>query len=178
MYVLYCAHLYMKYSLGVSNFLEEISILSHSVVFLYSLHWSLRKAFLTLLAILWNSAFKLVYLIFMKWSLVFPILLFSSISLHWSLRKAFLLLLDILWNSVFKWVYLSFFPFPFSSFLFSVLCKASSESHFAFLNLFFLGMILSTPSYTMPWTSIHRSSGTLSIRSNPLNLFVTFTAKL
>ena len=32
----------------------------------------------------------LVSLIFLKRSLVFPILLFSSISLHWSLRKAFL----------------------------------------------------------------------------------------
>ena len=34
-----------------------------------------------------------------KRSLVFPILLFSSISLHWSLRKALLSLLAILWNS-------------------------------------------------------------------------------
>ena len=32
----------------------------------------------------------LVSLVFLKSSLVFPILLFSSISLHWSLRKAFL----------------------------------------------------------------------------------------
>ena len=29
------SHLYMKYSLGISNFLEEISSLSHSIVFLY-----------------------------------------------------------------------------------------------------------------------------------------------
>ena len=47
-----------------------------------------------------------------KISLVFPILLFSSISMHWSLRKAFLLLLDILWNSALKCVYLSFSPLP------------------------------------------------------------------
>ena len=33
--VLYCANLCMKSSLGISNFLEEISSLSHSVVFLY-----------------------------------------------------------------------------------------------------------------------------------------------
>src|SRR5574337_779029 len=33
--VLYRAHLCMKYSLGISNFLEDISSLSHSVVFLY-----------------------------------------------------------------------------------------------------------------------------------------------
>jgi len=35
----------------------------------------------------WNV--QLVSLIFLKRSLVFPLLLFSSISLHWSLRKAF-----------------------------------------------------------------------------------------
>ena len=33
--VLYWAHLCMKCSLGISNFLEEISSLSHSIVFLY-----------------------------------------------------------------------------------------------------------------------------------------------
>src|SRR5574340_460581 len=33
--VLYRAHLCMKCSLGISNFVEEISSLSHSVVFLY-----------------------------------------------------------------------------------------------------------------------------------------------
>ena len=32
--VLYCAHLCMKCSLGISNFLEEISRLSHSIIFL------------------------------------------------------------------------------------------------------------------------------------------------
>ena len=53
----------------------------------------------------WNV--PLVSLIFLKSSLVFPILLFSSISLQWSLRKAFLSLLAILSNSAFKWVYLS-----------------------------------------------------------------------
>ena len=36
-------------------------------------------------------------------SLVFPILLCSSISLDWSLGKAFLSLLAILWNSTFNW---------------------------------------------------------------------------
>ena len=33
--VFYCAHLCIKCSLGVSNFLEEMSSLSHSIVFLY-----------------------------------------------------------------------------------------------------------------------------------------------
>ena len=63
--------------------------------------------------------FHLVSLIFLKRNLVFPTLLFSSISLHWSLKKAFLSHLAILWNSAFKWVYLSFSPLPFTSLLFS-----------------------------------------------------------
>jgi len=81
----------------------------------------------------WNI--PLVSLIFLKRSLVFPILLFSFISLHWPLRKAFLPLLGILWNSAFKWVYLSFSPLPFTFLLFSAIC----ENHFyLFAFLFFL----------------------------------------
>ena len=118
----------------------------------------------------WNV--PLVSLIFLKRSLVFTMLLFSSISLHWSLRKAFLSLLAILWNSAFKWVYRSFFPLLFTSLLFTAICKASSDRHFAFLHFFFLGMVLIPVSCTASWTSIHSSSGTLSIRSSPLNLFV------
>ena len=121
----------------------------------------------------WN--FPLVSLIFLKRSLDFPILLFSSISLHWSLRKAFLSFLAILCNSASKWVYLSFSPLPLASFLFSAIYKALSDNCFAFLHFFFLGMVLITASCTMSWTFIHSSSGTLSIRSNPLNLFVTST---
>ena len=51
------------------------------------------------------SIFPLVSPIFLKRSLVFPILLFSSSSLHYSLKKAFLSLLAVLWNSAFSWVY-------------------------------------------------------------------------
>ena len=72
------------------------------------------------------------YLIFLKRSLVFPILLLSSISLHWLLRKAFLSLLAILWNSAFRWVYLSFSPLLLVSLRFTAVCKPSSDSHFAF----------------------------------------------
>ena len=116
---LLCAHhLCMKCSLGISNFLEEISSFSHS--------------------------------------------LFSSISLHFSLRKTFYSLFDILRNSAFRRVYLSFSPLHFASLRFSAACKASSDSHFAFLNSFFLGMLLITTSRTMSRTSIHSSSGTLS----------------
>ena len=69
------------------------------------------------------------------------------------------------------------FSFSFSFSSFSAICKASSDDHFPFLHYFFLGMDLITASCTMSWTSIHSSSGTLSIRSNPLNLFATFTVK-
>ena len=47
---------------------------------------------------------SLISQIFLKRSLVFPILLFSFISLHCLFKKAFLSLLAILWNS-------AFFPF-------------------------------------------------------------------
>ena len=121
----------------------------------------------------WNVL--LVFVIFLKRSLVFPILLFSSISLRWLLRKVILTHLAILWKSAFKWVYLSFYPLPFTSLLLIAICKPSSDNHFAFLHCFFLGMVLIPASYTMSWTSIHSSSGTLPIRSNPLNLFLTST---
>ena len=91
----------------------------------------------------------MVSLIFLKRSLVFPILLFSSISLHWSLRKAFLSLLAILWNSAFKWEYLYFSPLLFTSLLFTAMCKTSSDNHFAFLHFFSLGMVLIPASCTM-----------------------------
>ena len=42
-------------------FLEDMSSLSNLLFSSISLHWSLRKAFLSLLAILWNSAFRWIY---------------------------------------------------------------------------------------------------------------------
>ena len=121
----------MKCSLGISNFLEEISSLSHSIVFLYFFALTLRKAFLSFFAILWNSAFRCLYL--------------------------------------------SFSPLLFISLLFIAICKASSYSYFAFLHFFFLGMVLIPVSCTMSPTSVHSSSGTLSLRSSHLNLFLTST---
>ena len=44
------------------------------------------------------------------------------------------------------------FPFLlclFASLLFSAICKASSDNHFAFLHFLFLGMVWVTTSYTM-----------------------------
>src|SRR5574337_884992 len=107
--VLYRAHLCMKCSFGISDFLEEIPSLSHSVVLLY---------FFALIA-----------------------------------EEGFLI----------------------SSLLFTAICKASPDSHFAFLHFFSMGMVLIPVSCIMSRTSFHSSSGTLSIRSRPLNLFLTFT---
>ena len=115
----------------------------------------------------------LVSLIFMKRSLVFLILLFSSISLHYSLKKAFLSLPVALWNSKLSWVDFSLSPLPFAFLLSSAICKASSDNHFDLLHYFFFVMVLVTDSHTYLQTSVHSSSGTLSIRFNLLNLFLT-----
>ena len=119
-------------------FLYSSSVYSHYLFLISSA--SVRSIpFLSLIEPIFAWNVPLVSLIFLKRSLVFPILLFSSISLHWLLRKAFLSLLAILWNSAFRWVYLSFSPLPLTSLLFSAICKASSDNHFAFLHFFFLG---------------------------------------
>jgi len=93
--VLYCAHLCMKSSLGISDFLEEISSLSHSIVFLY---------FFALIA---EEGF-------------FPC---------YCLEFCIQMLISFLFS----------FAFHFSS-LHSYF-KASSDSDFAFLHFFFIGMI-------------------------------------
>ena len=106
----------------------------------------------------WNV--HLVSLIFLKRSLVFPIILFSSISLQWSLRKPFLSLCYSLDLCIQTGISLLFsFAFHFSSI------------HSCFLGLlrqpfcFFLGMVLLPVSCTMSGSSIDSSSGILSIRS-------------
>ena len=86
----------------------------------------------------------LVSLIFLKRSLVFPILSSSSISLHWSLRKDFLSLLAILWNSAFRWIYFSFSRLPFASLLFSAIGKASSARDWADQSLWGLWVLVCT----------------------------------
>ena len=121
----------------------------------------------------WNV--PLVSSVLLKRSLVFPIVLFSSISLHYSLKKSFLSLLAVLWNSACDWVFLSLSSLIFTSLPFSTFCKTSSKDRFAFFHLFFLGMVFITAFYTMLQTSVHSSSGTLSIKPNSLNLFATST---
>ena len=101
---------------------------------------------------------------------------FSSISLHWSLSKAFLSLLAILWNPAFKWEYLSFSPLLFTSLLFTDIIRPPQSAIFPFrFHPPPLRMVLIPVSCTMSQTSVYSSSGTLSIRSSPLNLFFTST---
>ena len=95
---------FSKCSLGISNILEKISGLCLSIVFLYSFTMIAEEGFLSLLAILWNPAFK--------------------------------------------WIYLSSSSLLFTS-LFTAVCKASSDSHFAFLHFLFLGMVLLPVCHTM-----------------------------
>ena len=68
-----------------------------------------------------------------------------------------------------------FSPLLFTSLLFTAICKASPDSHFACLHFSSMGMVLIPVSYTMLRTSVYSFSGTLSIRSSPLNLFLTST---
>ena len=49
-----------------------------------------------------------------------------------------LISLAILWSSEFSWVYRSLSPLFFMFLIFSTICKASSDNHFAFLHFFFL----------------------------------------
>ena len=107
------AHLCMECSLGISNFLEEIYSLSHSIVFPYFFALITAEGFL--------------------------------ISPCYSLELCIQMCISFL------------FSLAFAS-LFSAVCKASSDNHFAFFH--FLGMVLITTSCTMLQISIHNSSGT------------------
>ena len=110
----------------------------------------------------WNI--PLVSPICLKRFLVFPILLFSSVSLHCSRKKVFLTLLAVLRNSAFSWVSFPLSPLSFTSPLLSAICKVSSENHFAFLHFFFLGtpfplqQCLSQPPATR-WLTSNISEG-------------------
>ena len=110
----------MKCSLGISNFLEEISRLSHSVVFLYFFALITEEGFL--------------------------------ISSCYSLELCIQMLISFL------------FSFAFASVLFTAICKASPDSHFAFLHFFSTGMVLIPVSCTMShWKAGRGALGFTSI---------------
>ena len=75
-------------------------------------------------------------------------------------------------------IQVSIFPFLFwflLLFFSQLFVRPPQTAILLFLHSFFLGMVLIPVSCTMSWTSVHSSSGTLSIRSNPLNLSITST---
>ena len=78
---------------------------------------------------------------FLKRSLVFP-LLYSPSFRHCSLKKAFLSLRADLWKSAFSWIYLSLSRLLSTSLPSLAICKSSSDNYFAFLLVFFFGMVL------------------------------------
>ena len=99
----------------------------------------------------WNVS--LTSLIFLKRSLVFPVLLFSSISLHWSLRKSSLSLLffGTLQSNGYIFPFLLYFTFLFFSQLY---VRPSHTAIFLFLHFFFFRMVLIPVSCTMSQTSL------------------------
>ena len=91
-----------------------------------------------------------------------------SIVKRCSLKKAFFSLLAIFRNSAFSWVYLSLSPLLFVSLLSLAICKASSDSHFAFLLFFFFGIVLVAAFCRILQTSAHCFLGLISwIYSSP-----------
>ena len=110
----------------------------------------------------WNL--PMVSLIFLKRSLVFPVLLFSSICVIHLERPSYLSLL-------FFGSFFFSFVFHFSSQLF----ERPPRAPFCLFAFLLLGNCLITAPCTVLQTSVHSSSGTLFIRSNPLSLFVTAT---
>ena len=156
------------------SFLYSSSVYSHHLFLISSA--SVRSIpFLSFIVpyFAWNV--PLVSLIFLKRSLVFPVLLVSSNSctIHlWKLSYLSLLFSENL-NSI-------GYIFPFLlclSLLFysQVFVRSPETTILPFLHLFSLGMVLIPASCTMSQTSVHSPSGTLSIRSNPLSLFITST---
>ena len=105
----------------------------------------------------------------------FPILLLFSIFFYPSFKEVFLSLLAILWDSAYSWVYLSPSPLLFTSLPSSIIFYSFLRQVLCFLHFYFFEIFLFTTSCTMSQTSIHSSSDTLSIKSNPLNLFLTST---
>ena len=130
-FVLYWAHLCIKCSLDISNFLEEISSVYHPIVFLYFLALIAEEGFLI------SPCYSLELSIHMGVSFLFSV---------------------------------SFYFSCFHSYLQGLL-----RQPFCFFAFFFLGHGLFRVSCTMSQTSIHSLSGTLSIESSSLSLFLTST---
>ena len=133
----------MKCSLGISNFLEEISSLFHSIVFLYFFALITEKSFL-------SPCYSLELCIQMGISFLSPLPLASRLFsatckassdnhfafLHFFFLRNVLITASctVLRTSIHSSsdTYLSFSPLLFASLLFPAICKPSPDSHFAF----------------------------------------------
>ena len=117
--------------------------------------------FLSLIVYIFAWNIPLVSQIFLRRSLVFPFLLFSSIFLHWSLRKAFLSPLAIFWT-----LHSDAYIFPFllclSCLLFSQLFVRPPQT---IIFPFCISFILDSHDHCLPYNvmnPVHSSSGALS----------------
>ena len=90
-----------------------------------------------------HEMFLLVSLIFLTRSLIFPILLFSSISLHHSPKKTFLFLLTVLWISAFSWVYPCLSHLPLLLFLVCNVLLLSCSFYGSLFNFIFATLMCS-----------------------------------
>ena len=125
-------------------------------LFLTELHSVKSLLFLSFIVPVFAWNIPLIYLIFLKRSLVFPIVLFSSISLHCSLKKTFLSLL------FFGTLHSNRYIFSF------LLCLSLLFSSQLFVRPRQTTILSTYISFSCEWfwsllqTSIHSSSGTLS----------------
>ena len=113
--------------------------------------------------------------IFLKRSLVFPFVLFSSILLHCLYKKAFLSLLAILWKSAFSWVYLSFSQLLLLFFFPQLFVKPAKTTSPHSCISSSLGWFCSLPPVVLQTSVLSSPKDTFSNRLNTLDLFVTST---
>ena len=148
------------------SFLYHSSVYSCHLFLIYSA--SVRSIpFLSFIEPIFAWNVPLVSLIFLKKSCLSRSILFLFICRdHWRRLSCLSLLF-------FGTLHSDAYIFPFLLCFSQLFVRASQTNILPFLHFFFLGMVLIAMSYTMLWTSIHSSSGTLSMRSNSLNLFVT-----
>ena len=98
------------------------------------------KPFLSFIMPILTLHVPLISPVSLKRSLAFSTLFFSSILCMIHLRKPSYLSL-LFFGTLCSVGYLSLSPLPFDSLLSTAICKPSLDNHFAFVHLFFFGMV-------------------------------------